>query len=142
MPPLWLSYLSDPSDSGKIHNDVKQRWLAGDQQVQEGMAQFASFTEEAKVAIQSKDWEALGILMNKNFQLRRDIYGDECLGTDNLRMKSIADSFDCPAKFPGSGGAMVGMCLHGDAKMKELKHAMETEGFVFTKILPNIQAPN
>ena len=52
--------------------------------------------------------------MNKNFQLRRDIYGDPCLGEDNLRMKQIADSFDCPGKFPGSGGAMVGICLHGE----------------------------
>lgn len=27
---FWLAYLADPSDSGKIHNDVKIRWLNGD----------------------------------------------------------------------------------------------------------------
>lgn len=26
LPPLWLAYLSDPSNSGKIHSDVKARW--------------------------------------------------------------------------------------------------------------------
>ena len=27
LPPIWLAYLSDPSDSGKIHSNVKQRWI-------------------------------------------------------------------------------------------------------------------
>ena len=26
LPPLWLAYLGDPSDSGKIHSDVSTRW--------------------------------------------------------------------------------------------------------------------
>ena len=26
LPLLWLAYLSDPSDSGKIHSDVSIRW--------------------------------------------------------------------------------------------------------------------
>ena len=30
---LFLVYVADPSDSGKIHSDVKQRWLANDPQV-------------------------------------------------------------------------------------------------------------
>lgn len=29
LPPLWLAYLSDPSDSGRIHSNVRQRWLSG-----------------------------------------------------------------------------------------------------------------
>lgn len=33
IPQFWLGYLGDPSDSGKIHNDVRQRYDSGDQEV-------------------------------------------------------------------------------------------------------------
>lgn len=39
LPQFFLVYLADPSDSGKIHNDVKMRWLNGDQQVVDAMNQ-------------------------------------------------------------------------------------------------------
>lgn len=29
LPLFWLAYLSDPSDSGRIHGNVRQRWLSG-----------------------------------------------------------------------------------------------------------------
>lgn len=29
LPPFWLAYLSDPSDSGRIHSNIRQRWLGG-----------------------------------------------------------------------------------------------------------------
>lgn len=29
LPLFWLAYLSDPSDSGRIHSNIKQRWLSG-----------------------------------------------------------------------------------------------------------------
>lgn len=29
LPPFWLAYLRDPSDSGRIHSNVRQRWLSG-----------------------------------------------------------------------------------------------------------------
>ncbi|TWW76667.1 hypothetical protein D4764_12G0000570 [Takifugu flavidus] len=28
LPPFWLAYLSDPSDSGRIHSNIRQRWLS------------------------------------------------------------------------------------------------------------------
>jgi glucuronokinase len=76
-PLLWLSYSPDPSDSGKIHNDVKQRWLRGDEEVVAGMAQFGAFAARGKAAVQAADWRALGELMNENFALRRKLYSDE-----------------------------------------------------------------
>lgn len=29
LPPFWLAFLSDPSDSGRIHSNIRQRWLSG-----------------------------------------------------------------------------------------------------------------
>ena len=35
LPPIFLAYAADPSDSGRIHAPIKQRWLAGDKEVRE-----------------------------------------------------------------------------------------------------------
>lgn len=29
LPTFWLAYLGDPSDSGRIHSNVRERWLKG-----------------------------------------------------------------------------------------------------------------
>ena len=29
LPPLFLAYLADPSDSGKMHSDISLRWKRG-----------------------------------------------------------------------------------------------------------------
>lgn len=33
LPKLWLAYVADPDDSGKVHSKVKQRFLNGDEEV-------------------------------------------------------------------------------------------------------------
>lgn len=33
LPKLWLAYVADPEDSGKVHSTVKQRFLNGDEEV-------------------------------------------------------------------------------------------------------------
>lgn len=45
LPRLWLVYCDNPSDSGKVHSTVKQRWLAGDAAVVQGMQQAAQCAE-------------------------------------------------------------------------------------------------
>jgi hypothetical protein len=39
---LWLIWCDNPSDSGAVHANVKQRWLAGDPDVVHGMKQVGS----------------------------------------------------------------------------------------------------
>ena len=39
LPPLFVAFLADPSDSGKIHNDVRKRFDAGDKDVHEYVLQ-------------------------------------------------------------------------------------------------------
>ena len=47
LPNFFLVYLTDPSDSGRIHSDVYQRWTRGDTEVINGMQKFASLAEQA-----------------------------------------------------------------------------------------------
>lgn len=48
LPRLWLIYCDCPSDSGRVHSTVKQRWLAGDQDVMDGMQQVAECAEKGR----------------------------------------------------------------------------------------------
>lgn len=39
LPRLYLLYGDNPGDSGKVHSNVRQRWLSGDEQVHSLMLQ-------------------------------------------------------------------------------------------------------
>ncbi|XP_033851451.3 uncharacterized protein LOC117397055 isoform X1 [Acipenser ruthenus] len=135
VPPFWLAYLGDPSDSGRIHSTVRQRWLNGDTDVIEAMKSFAELTDRAREALESRDWSKLAELMNQNFELRRKVYTDECLGPGNLKMVQIARTFSSAVKLPGSGGAVVGLCLDSD-KLVAMKNAFQEAGCVFCHVVP------
>ncbi|XP_030834314.1 probable glucuronokinase 2 [Strongylocentrotus purpuratus] len=136
IPGLWLAYIRNPSDSGKIHHDVRERWIAGDKDVHEAMKTFANLTDLARSALQIGNHSELLKLMNSNFDLRRVIYGDAVIGAENLRMIQLARQYGSSAKFSGSGGAVIGLCLDTD-KLAELKSAFQTEGFVVCDVIPN-----
>lgn len=135
LPPLWLAYLSDPSDSGRIHSNVRQRWLSGEPVVVEAMRSFAELTDQARTAITGRDWSRLAQLMDQNFELRRSVYTDDCLGPGNLRMVQLARQFGSAVKLPGSGGAVVGLCLD-QARLVEMRQAFQEAGCVFCVIAP------
>ena len=85
------------------------------------------------------------------------MYGDECIGEENLKMIDIGQKFEAACKFPGSskftfsliirpllfsiyqgsGGAIVGL-LKDQSRFEELRMAYEEEGFVITKVIPNM----
>lgn len=81
----------------------------------------------------SGDWSTLGSLINANFDLRRRIYGDGVIGERNLAMVQKARALGFPAKFPGSGGAIIGLATDRD-RVDDLRAACETAGFQFTLI--------
>ncbi|KAG2188493.1 hypothetical protein INT44_001247 [Umbelopsis vinacea] len=142
LPPLWLAYVADPKDSGKVHSSVRQRFANGEPAVVDAMRQFAQFTTDAKDALEQREHKRFAELMSSNFNLRRAVYGDAALGNANLRMIDLAKQYNCVAKFPGSGGAIVGMWNGSDTSsrsedLRDLRWALEKEGFVYVEIVPN-----
>lgn len=143
--PFFLAYESDPSDSGKIHSNVRARWEAKEPDVLEAMQHFAALTVRARKALESRDHAALADLMDENFATRRRIYGDACLGRNNLRMIEICRRCGAAAKFPGSGGAVLGLCRpvagpdgveeSGDP-LSRVRQAIEADNFVFCPLDP------
>ena len=135
LPPLYLAYADTPSDSGAVHSKVRYRWEQGDPEVVNGMREFALITDMARDALQRGDYPLLGTLMDLNFDLRRKLYGDECIGRRNLEMIELARSVGLPAKFSGSGGAIVGICDTVE-KFRAARRVFSERGFSFLELIP------
>jgi glucuronokinase len=133
--PFFIAYEARPSDSGKIHSSVKARFLNNDETVLNSVEQWKKLTDDARICIETNNIQKLKLLMDSNFNLRLQLYGKDVVGESNLRMIQIARNLGCSAKFPGSGGAIVG--LANDRKdFIKLRMAYEKEDFVFVPLRP------
>ncbi len=106
LPPLYIAYRTDLSEGSEVfHNNIRDRFERGEPEVVDAMAFWADLTVQAKEALEHCDWTRLAALMNANFDKRRQLYQ---LSEGNLRMVETARSLGASAKFPGSGGAIIG----------------------------------
>ena len=133
IPNLFLAYLSQPVDSGKVHSNLKYRYQQNDQQVVTAMKTFAQYASQCKEALSHQDVDQVSHLMDQNFDLRRKILGDHVIGKENLEMINIARHCGCAAKFSGSGGAIIGL-YQTQEQFEELENLYRQHGFAFTKI--------
>ena len=133
IPNLFLAYLSQPADSGKVHSNLKYRYQQNDQLVVKAMKTFAQYASQCKTALYRQDVDRVSQLMDQNFDLRRKILGDHIIGKENLEMINIARRCGCAAKFSGSGGAIIGLYQTPD-QLEELENLYRQHGFAFTKI--------
>lgn len=127
-PPIFIATLQRPTDSSRIHSPVRVRWERGDPEVVQAMERFAGLAETCRAALAAGDHEQVGELMNANFDLRRKLYGDEVIGTENLKMVELAREHGAPAKFSGSGGAIIGL-YRDQAHFDELSAAFAAHRF-------------
>ncbi len=109
IPNLFLIYSNAPSESGKVHSKVGWRFKKGEKLVVEGMEKLAKLTDKAYQLLKVKKWDKLPDIFNKNFNLRRKIYGDKVIGKRNLEMIKLARDNGLCGKFSGSGGAIIGI---------------------------------
>ena len=70
----------------------------------------------------------LAKVMDENFDTRREIYGDAALGEANLQMVNIARKHGSAVKFPGSGGAVIGLCLDKEKQVSGRETGREERG--------------
>ncbi|KAL3829552.1 hypothetical protein ACJIZ3_018354 [Penstemon smallii] len=134
LPPLYLIYAENPSDSGKVHSSVRQRWLNGDKFIISSMEEVANIALEGRTALLAKDYAQLASLMNRNFDLRRQMFGDDALGALNIEMVEIARRVGAASKFTGSGGAVVVFCPEGPSQAQVLEDECKKAGFIFQPV--------
>lgn len=106
LPPFYIAYRTDLSEGSEVfHNNIRERFERGESEVVEAMAFWADLTIQAREALKQCDWPRLAALMDANFDKRKQLYQ---LSEGNLRMVETARALGASAKFPGSGGAIIG----------------------------------
>ncbi len=111
MPPIYIAFDPERAEISDIpHRNLRDLFARGDATVVSAMAKYRDLTDRGREALLAGDWEALGAVMNENFDLRRTIMP---IAPENLRMVEVARSVGASAKFAGSGGAIVGTYRDG-----------------------------
>jgi glucuronokinase len=130
LPNVYLAYRTSLSEGTEVfHNNVRARWLAGDPAILEAMRTWASYAEEGRAALKSRDFRRLNELINANFDLRARVYP---ISAGNLEMVRTARGVGATAKFAGSGGAIVGT-YEDEAMRRKLEKALAGTGVAVIK---------
>lgn len=137
LPPLYIAYRTDLSEGTEVlHNDIRGRYNNGEPAVVEAMKYWADLAEQVKALLLKGDGSKIGPVLNANFDKRRELFK---LSDGNIRMVEAARSVGASAKFPGSGGAIVGT-YDDEAMFSRLVAKLEPMGVKVIKpvILPNL----
>ena len=125
MPPLYMAFRPASSEPTEVfHNNLRERYDAGDMVIVEAMKKFADLTDKAVAELHRGDAQAFGGLLNANFDLRQSMCE---LNPQHVEMISVARSAGATAKYAGSGGAIVGTYAD-QAQFESLKGMMEKIG--------------
>ena len=139
LPPLYLVYCDNPGDSGAVHSSVRKRWEAGEPEVRALMARVAELPPRGLAALRAGDAKAFAALMDENFALRRQLFGDEVVGQTNLDMVAVCRSVGAAAKFSGSGGAVVALCPEGGEQEAGLAAACDAAGLRCERVVVHVE---
>jgi glucuronokinase len=135
---IYVAYRSSLSEGTEVfHNNVRERWRAGDPQIVQAMRTWAGFAEQGKCALLQRDTDTLNHLINANFDLRATIYN---ISEGNLAMIRTAREVGATSKFAGSGGAIVGT-YRDESMFRQLVDAMERIGVSVIKpqVMPAVR---
>jgi len=137
LPRFGIAYLTDEQigqrESGQVHAQVRYRWEQGDLEVRRVMRQLARCAELGREALRRRDLAELGRLMNRNFDIRRGLFGDAALGQHTIALVEIARAAGFPAKLPGSSGAAL-VLLDSKEAERALASAYAARGYRFTAV--------
>ncbi|HOZ48490.1 MAG TPA: GHMP kinase [Candidatus Hydrogenedentes bacterium] len=107
LPNLFLAYRTDLAEGSEtFHNNILDRWLAGEADVVQAMKDFAGYAQEVRDLLVAGRGDEIGPWLDRNFDRRKSIYN---LDPKNVDMVERARSAGASCKFTGSGGAIVGV---------------------------------
>jgi glucuronokinase len=121
LPNVYVAFRTSLSEGTEVfHNNVRERWRAGDPDILNAMETWASYAEQGRKALLERDYTTLDRLINANFDLRKKLYQ---ISEGNLEMIRTAREAGAAANFAGSGGAIVGT-YRDDRMYADLEQAM------------------
>lgn len=125
LPPLYVAHhetLGEPTEI--FHNNIRERFNAGDAKVVDAMTRFARLAADGRDALLARDDERLARLVNENFDTRRRIYR---IPEWQTAMVETARRCGASAKFAGSGGAILGT-YRDDAMYDRVRESLTAIG--------------
>lgn len=121
LPKLYVAYRTNLSEGTEVfHNNLRERFDAGDPQVRDAMGRWAAMAEQGREALLAGDLERFDRLVNANFDLRASLYR---IGRENMGMVQAARAAGATAKFAGSGGTIIGT-YRDEAHFHHLREAL------------------
>jgi glucuronokinase len=133
LPPLFVTWDPRPGRaSGRVHGDVRRRWLAGDPEVRRAMEIFPALVDDGLACLERGDVEGFRSCMDRNFDTRASIW---TLSERDLEMVEIGRHCGAAVKMCGSGGAVVG-ALADDGQFATVEAAYARAGY--TAVRPDI----
>ena len=134
LPPLYIAYdLAASKESGAVHGSLRRR-LADDTQLKRIMGEIAALVPMARQALERHDHSALHDLINRNFDLRCQLYE---IRADHRDMVETARRAGASAKFAGSGGAIVGS-YSDEEVFARLQYEMATRNPAWRVLKPRL----
>jgi len=134
LPPLFVAWNQTMGESSDVaHSQVRERWVAGDQQVHDAMEAFAQLATEGRRALDNntatQDWPDL---VDQAYELRSSIWNITAIDT---ALVETGRSHGAGVAFAGSGGAVIG-CPRNPAHMDALAFAYQKLGAGFLDLTP------
>jgi glucuronokinase len=137
LPRFGLAWMSErqlgTQESGQVHTPVRFRWEQGDPRVRRAIRLIAQCAVAGRRALEAGNTRRLARLMDRNFDLRRELFGEGGAERHNLRLVELAREAGFAAKLPGSGGAAL-VLLEGDGDEAALARSYEVEGYPYLPI--------
>jgi galactokinase/mevalonate kinase-like predicted kinase len=100
--PLVLAHTGVKHHSGTVHRSIRDRWIAGEQEVVDAYIEIARLARAGKKALLGCEWDTLADLMNRNHAIQRDLGGS---GESNEKLIAAALAGGAmSAKLAGAGG--------------------------------------
>ncbi len=134
LPRFGLAWVSEKhmgtQESGQVHTPVRFRWEQGDPLVRRVIGEIAQCAEEGRRALETGDTPRLARLMDRNFDLRRELFGEGGAERHNVRLVEIARAAGFTAKLPGSGGAALILLAEGGDE-DALVRGYDAEGYAY-----------
>jgi glucuronokinase len=130
LPAVYVAYRTTLSEGTEIfHDQVRERWRAGDPEILQAMETWAGYAERGREALLGRDYATLDRLIDANFDLRARVYP---VREGNLQMVRTARRAGATANFAGSGGAIVGT-YKSEQMYQDLVSAMQPLGVAVIK---------
>lgn len=136
LPNLFVAYdVAASKTSGSVHGPLRTR-VTENEELSKTMSDIAALVPEARQALETNDVDQLQRLINRNFDLRANLYS---INPTHKQMVEVARSCGASAKFAGSGGAIVG-CYTDESTYEKLVKALPSVNPYWQVLRPQIFA--